>query len=75
MPRYFFHVKTAQMTLVDQVGMELADIEEATKEASKLGRKIAADQALKGISPGRGMIIIDEGWRTVLEFPFESIYP
>ena len=74
MPRYFFHVKTGQVTVVDHVGTELADIEEATKEASKLGRKIATSQALDGIPPG-GMIIIDEGWRTVLELPFESIDP
>jgi len=73
MPRYFFHVKRGQVTILDHEGIELADIEEATKEASKRGREITADQALKGIPPSGGMIIIDEGWRTVLEIPFESV--
>ena len=75
MPKYFFHVKRGQMTIIDHHGIELADIAEATKEASRLGRKIAAEEALSGSPPSGGMIIIDEGWRTVLELPFDSIFP
>ena len=58
------------MTIIDQEGIELANIEEATKEAARLGQEIAANEALKGILPCRGMVIIDEEWRTVLELPF-----
>lgn len=75
MPRYFFHIKRGQMTILDQKGIVLANIEEATKEAARLGRELAANQTQVGISPREGMIIIDEEWRTVLELPFESIFP
>jgi len=70
MPRYFFHVKRGQMTVLDQQGIELADIEEATKEAARRGREILANQDLEGVRDSGGIIIIDEGWRTVLELPF-----
>jgi hypothetical protein len=70
MPRYFFHVKSGQMTILDHHGIELADLEEATKEAARRGQEIAANQAQKGDRHSGGMIIIDEGWRTVLELPF-----
>jgi hypothetical protein len=69
-PKYFFHIKRGQMTIIDQEGIELANIEEATKEAARLGQEIAANETLKGVLPSRGMIIIDEQWRTVLELPF-----
>jgi hypothetical protein len=69
-PKYYFHVKRGQMTILDHEGIELANIEEATKEAARLGQEIAANEALKGVLPSRGIIIIDEGWRTVLELPF-----
>jgi hypothetical protein len=72
MPKYYFHIKRGQVTILDHQGIELADIEEAAKEASRLGREIAANQARDGIPPAGGMIIIDEGWRTVLELPFDS---
>jgi hypothetical protein len=72
MPRYFFHVKRGQVTVLDQEGIELAGIEEAEQEAARLGREIAADDALRGTSSSDGMIIIDEDWRTVLELPFED---
>ena len=41
MPRYFFHVKRGQVTVLDQEGVELADIVEATAEALERGRQIA----------------------------------
>ena len=72
MPRYFFHVKRGQVTVLDQEGIELAGIEEAEQEAARLGREIAADDALHGTQSSDGMIIIDEDWRTVLELPFED---
>jgi len=33
MPRYFFHFKRGQVTLLDQEGVELADIEQAVKRS------------------------------------------
>jgi hypothetical protein len=32
MPRYFFHVKSGQLTVLDREGVELADIANAVKE-------------------------------------------
>ena len=70
MPRYFFHVKQGQLTVLDQKGLELANIEEAAHEATRRGREIAAREGRNAASPSTGLIIIDEGWRTVLELPF-----
>jgi Domain of unknown function (DUF6894) len=72
MPRYFFHVRRGGTTLFDREGVELADIEEAAAEAARRGREIAMQEALKGVAPTVGMIVIDEGWRTVLEIPFDD---
>jgi hypothetical protein len=72
MPRYFFHVRRGQMTVVDKVGVELADIGEAVKEAARRGREIATRESLNAVASEAGMIVIDEGWRTVLELPFED---
>ena len=58
------------MTIIDHEGIELANIEEATNEAARLGQEIAANETPNGVLPCRGVIIIDEGWRTVLELPF-----
>ena len=71
MPRYFFHVKQGELTVHDQKGLELANIEEAAQEATRRGREIAAREGRNAAaSPSTGLIIIDEGWRTVLELPF-----
>jgi hypothetical protein len=39
--RYFFHIKCGQVTVLDQDGVELADIGEAAEEAARRGREIA----------------------------------
>ena len=71
--RYFFHVKRGQVTILDQEGVELADIREAAREAARRGWEIAAREALKGAPAGAGKIIIDDEWRTVLELPLQDI--
>ena len=72
MPRYYFHVRRGGVTMRDLDGLELADIAEAEAEAARRGRKIAAHEASQGIRPTAALIIIDEGWRTVLELPIEK---
>ena len=52
MPRYYFHVRHGQMTVVDQDGIELADNVEAVQEAERRRREIATDEA--------GMIIVED---------------
>ena len=73
MPRYFFHVRRGRLTILDRVGVELADVGEAAREAARRGREIAAYDAQKGAPPGAGMIIIEDEWRTILELPFRTL--
>ena len=72
MPRYFFHVKCGGATVFDREGVELAGIEEAVAEAVRRGREIATPAALNGVPPSAGMIVSNEGWRTVLEFRLDD---
>lgn len=71
--RYFFHVNRGQVTILDQEGVELADIREAAREAARRGWEIAAREALNAAPAGAGKIIIDDEWRTVLELPLQDI--
>src|SRR5215813_10621357 len=64
MPRYYFHVRRGQMTVVDQEGIELADNSEAVQEAERRGREIATDEA--------GAIIVeDEQEDRIAEIPLD----
>ena len=64
MPRYYFHVRRGQMTVVDKQGVELADNVEAVQEAERRGREIATDEA--------GAIIVeDEQEDRIAEIPLD----
>ena len=67
MPRYYFHVKRGQATVLDHAGAELADLAEAEKEAVRRGREIVAQDG--PINKG-SIIIADQNWRTLAEVPF-----
>jgi hypothetical protein len=73
MPRYFFHLKRGQMTILDRDGVELADVAEAAREAVRRGREIARQNALTARPLGAGKIIVDDEWRTIFEVPLEDI--
>jgi hypothetical protein len=73
MPRYFFHVKRGLVTVLDQEGVELAGLAEATAEALERGRQIAASKSLRAIPASGGTIVIDEELHTVREVPFEDM--
>jgi hypothetical protein len=74
MPRYFFHVRRGQLTVIDREGMDLADFAEVAREATRRGREVASREALKGIPPQGGCIIVDDEWEErVFELPFEDI--
>jgi hypothetical protein len=81
MPRYFFHAKRGQMTILDREGIELTGIEEAAEEAARQVRQqarqqaqqIAGREALIGIPPRGGTIIVDDDSRRVFELPFEAV--
>jgi hypothetical protein len=69
--RYFFHVKSGQLTVLDREGVELADIAKAVKEAAQRAQEIVSKDVLQGVSAVSGMTIIaDDEWRTVTELPF-----
>jgi hypothetical protein len=70
-PRYFFHVKRGQMTVLDQEGIELADAAQAEEEAARRAQQIVTGDALNGVLVSRGTIIVDdENWRRLFELPF-----
>lgn len=73
MPRYFFHLKRGQMTILDRDGIELADVAEAAREAVRRGREVARQNALNARPLGAGRIIVDDEWRTIFEVPLEGI--
>jgi pyridoxine 5'-phosphate synthase PdxJ len=68
MPRYYFHVKHGQMTVLDHEGTELVNLEEAANEAVRRGQKIVAGHART--YSGR-IIIADDNWQTVYELTFK----
>ena len=75
MPRYFFHVRRGQMTVLDQEGADLDNDALAKQEAARRIQSIVADDGLNGSPVGdrasRGMIIVaDENWRRLFELPF-----
>ncbi len=70
-PRYFFHVKSGQLTVLDREGVELGDIANAIKEAARWAQEIVSKDVLQGVSAvSRVIIIADDEWRTVTELPF-----
>ena len=72
MPRYYFHVRRGQLTIIDKEGMELADDIEAAQEAARRGREIATSEALKGIPTRGGLIIVEDEWdHCVVELPLD----
>ena len=77
MPRYYFHVRRGQLTVLDQEGVELADTLDAEVEAAQRAQGIANGEAMNGASmneasPSRagGIIVADDNWQTLFEFPF-----
>src|SRR5262245_24385690 len=71
MPRYYFHAKQGQVTVLDHEGVELASNEEAAKEAARRGKDIAAGQVLNDGSP-RCVIVADEHERPLFAVPLED---
>jgi hypothetical protein len=63
MPHYFFHVKRGQVTILDQQGVELADIDEAAKEALRRGRVI---------NPSGAVVVANDQWQPLFEVRMES---
>ena len=81
MPRYYFHVRRGQVTVLDQEGIELADTVDAEVEAAQRAQQIVNRGSLNGellngaslngeyVSRGR-IIVADDNWETLFELPF-----
>ena len=71
MPRYFFHIKD-EATILDQEGIELADLKAVRNEAIQTARQSMSERILDGHAPnGRTFIVTDEQGQVVLNFPFK----
>jgi len=71
MPRYFFHVKRGQVTVLDQDGIELPSLEDAAREALRRAQELASRAPAQDTTGKQRMIIIaDSEWRTMIEVPF-----
>jgi hypothetical protein len=71
MPRYYFHVRRGQITVLDHEGIELADTVDAEVEAAERAQQIVNGASLNEASASRGRIVVaDESWQTLFELPF-----
>ena len=77
MPRYYFHVRRGQITILDHEGIEFAGGADAEAEAAERAQQLANGEAMNGASlneasasrAGR-IIVADDNWDTLFEFPF-----
>jgi hypothetical protein len=67
--RYYFHVRRGRVTVLDHKGAELSDVGDAFRRAFE----VAASEALKGVPPNGGSIIVDDGSETIFELPLEEV--
>jgi len=70
MARYFFHIKRGRMTVLDHEGVELADLTDAEREATRRAEEIVLRERLNVVPQGTGVIVIADHWQTVMEVPF-----
>jgi len=86
MPRYYFHVRRGQITILDHEGIEFADTVDAEVEAAERAQQIVNGGSLNGESlnggslngeslnaksASRGRIIVAyDNWQTVFVLPF-----
>ena len=68
-PRYYFHIRRGRVTVLDRDGIDLADDQEAAREAARRGREIAKADALNGDQPTSLAIVVADEWSTVVEVP------
>jgi hypothetical protein len=66
MPRFYFHVRSGQATILDHRGLELVDRVEAAKEGVRRALQIE-EGAMEDQSSGA--IIVDDEFSTLLEVP------
>lgn len=72
MPRYFFHVRSAEGLEVDTEGLEFDSLEEAIADAERGGRELLADSAFAGATTDTEKVleITDPSGRVLVVLPF-----
>ena len=73
MPRFFFHVRDRHLTIFDNEGSELPDLDAAMSEAAVAARSIVADSQQRGlIEPDRWFEIVDEAGTVLAKVRFRD---
>ena len=73
MARYFFHLQDRSGRTEDQLGREIADLDEARRRAIKAARAIIRADVDGGIIDLTGRIeVTDAGGESVLTVPFDE---
>ena len=71
MPRYDFHVRRGQITILDHEGVVLADAANAKGEAERRPQHVnGASMDEASPSRSRAIIVADDNWNALFEFPF-----
>ena len=71
MPRYYFHVRRGQLTVLDHGGIVLADTAAAGVEGAQRAQALVNGELLDEASATRRSIVVaDNSWDTLFEFPF-----
>jgi hypothetical protein len=73
MSRFFFHVRDSCGEVLDPDGLELADADQALREALKGARSIIAEGVCRGELDLTGSVeVLDEAGSTVLLLPYSE---
>jgi len=70
MARYFFHIKRGRVTVLDHEGIELTDLTDAEREATRRAEEIVLRESLNAIPQDTGVVVVADDWQTVMEVPF-----
>ena len=71
--RYFFHLRENHDYVVDEEGIELADLDAVRIAATAAARSVIASDAMTGKLPLRAVLEVNDGnGQRVLELPFRD---
>jgi hypothetical protein len=74
MPTFFFHLATPRQLIVDDEGIELANLEEARETAAESAKRLIADALEEGGDvDGYAFNVTDETGQPVLIFEFKPL--
>ena len=74
MPRYFFHIRTANALIRDHDGSDLPDLDAARHEAGESARHLLAELLRNGqVLDGQVFEISDESGKILERLPFRSV--